>query len=187
MIGKTVPGCYFYKHPPKENELESDLEPLLPPSNQETTETAIEDPVPLRDLLNLRVLIPVLNYTSIAFLSASSSAIQPLFLAMPISLGGLEFNSRQIGTVLSAYGAVDSVFQTFFLGVLVRKFGLKNIFFTAMAMFLPMFGLSPLMNVVARSGGGSGVIWFFLVCQLTCSMVMELGYGELIQQFYDHR
>ena len=150
MIEKTVPGCYFYKHLPKEDELESDFEPLLPPSNQETTETAIEDPVPLRDLLNLRVLIPVLNYTSIAFLNASSNAIQPLFLAMPISLGGLEFNSRQIGTVLSAYGAANSVFQTFFLGVLIRKFGLKNIFFTAIVMFLPMFGLSPLMNVVDR-------------------------------------
>ena len=186
MIEKTVPGCYFYKHLPKEDELESDLEPLLPPSNQETTKATIEDPVPLRDLLNLRVLIPVLNYTSIAFLHTSSNAIQPLFLAMPISLGGLEFNSRQIGTVLSAYGAANAVLQTFFLGVLVRKFGVKNIFLTAMAMFLPMFGLSPLMNVVARSGGGSGVIWFFLVCQLTFSMVMELGYGELIQRFYHH-
>ena len=188
IIEKTVPGCYFYKHPPKEDsELESDLEPLLPPSNQETTKATIEDPVPLRDLLNLRVLIPVLNYTSIAFLHTSSNAIQPLFLAMPISLGGLELNSRQIGTVLSAYGAANAVLQTFFLGVLVRKFGVKNIFLTAMAMFLPMFGLSPLMNVVARSGGGSKVIWFFLVCQLTFSMVMELGYGELILRFYDHR
>ncbi|KJA21098.1 hypothetical protein HYPSUDRAFT_141201 [Hypholoma sublateritium FD-334 SS-4] len=136
-----------------------------------------EEPVPLKSLLHLKVLIPLLNYVSLASLHASSNALQPLFLAMPVEIGGLGLPPRDVGYILGVYGLANSLFQTFMLGRLVRRFGVKTVFVTGVAMFVPMFTFSPLMNLVVGAEGFSYVVWAMLVCQLSCSLVMELSYG----------
>ncbi|KIM49566.1 hypothetical protein M413DRAFT_15578 [Hebeloma cylindrosporum] len=136
-----------------------------------------KEPVPLQSLLRRKVLIPIMNYTSIAALHAAHNSIQPLFLAMPIEIGGLGLPPRQVGYILGSYGIMNSLFQTFMLGRLVHKFGVKAVFVTAIAAFVPMFTFSPLMNILARGGGFSYILWGVLGLQLSCSLVMELGYG----------
>jgi MFS family permease len=118
-----------------------------------------------------------MNYTSIAALHAAHNSIQPLFLAMPIQLGGLGLPPRQVGYILGTYGITNSIFQTFMLGRLVRRFGVKSVFVTAIAAFVPMFTFSPLMNILVRKGGFSYIVWGMLGLQLSSSLVMELGYG----------
>jgi MFS family permease len=120
-----------------------------------------------------------MNYTSIAALHASHNCIQPLFLAMPINLGGLGLPPRQVGYILGTYGIMTSISQTFLLGRLVRKFGVKTVFVAAIAAFVPMFTVYPLMNTLVRGGGFSYFLWTILGLQLSCSLVMELGYGAL--------
>jgi hypothetical protein len=137
------------------------------------------EPVPLQSLLRRKVLIPVINYTSISALHAAHNSLQPLFLAMPIQLGGLGLPPRQVGYILGAYGIANSFFQTFMLGRLVHRFGVKSVFVTAIAAFVPMFAFSPLMNMLVRGGGFSYVLWGILGLQLSFSLVMELGYGAL--------
>lgn len=138
-----------------------------------------KEPVPLRSLLRRKVLIPVMNYTSIAALHAAHNCLQPLFLAMPIQLGGLGLPPRQVGYILGAYGFANSFFQTFMLGRLVHRFGVKSVFVTAIAAYVPIFAFSPLMNMLVRGGGFSYVLWGILGLQLSFSLVMELGYGTL--------
>ena len=133
--------------------------------------------MPLKSLLHLNVLIPLLNYVSLASLHAASNALQPLFLAMPVEIGGLGLPPRDVGYILGVYGLTNSLFQTFMLGRLVRRFGVKAVFVTGVAMFVPMFTFSPLMNLVVGTEGFSYVVWAMLACQLSCSLVMELSYG----------
>ena len=65
-------------------------------------ESSLDKPLSLRQLLSYPVFISVANYASLAFLEMSYSALIPLFLAMPIEIGGLGFDPRRIGYILGA-------------------------------------------------------------------------------------
>ncbi|KDR81939.1 hypothetical protein GALMADRAFT_59708 [Galerina marginata CBS 339.88] len=158
---------------------DADRVPLLSSNSSTNTQSSdiANEPVPLASLLHSNILIPILNYICLASLHAASNAIQPLFLAMPVAIGGLGLPPRQVGLILGTYGITNSVFQTVMLGRLVRRFGVKTVFVTAIAAFVPMFTFSPLMNLLVSEEGFSYVVWIMLACQLSCSLVMELGYG----------
>lgn len=163
----------------------SDMEPLLQPIGlSECAHDPNRDPVPLSSLIRRKTLIPILNYVSLAALHASSNTIQPLFLSMPVAIGGLALPPHKVGIILGTYGIANSVFQTVMLGRLVRRFGVKAIFVSAITAFVPMFVFPPLMNLLVSSQGFSYVVWIMLGCQLSCSLVMELGYGTYLSKFH---
>ena len=123
------------------------------------------------------VLIPIISYTYLSSLQAASGAIQPLFLAMPIDIGGLGLRPRAIGYILSMYNLSNGIIQIAVFGRLVRRFGVRTIFLAAISAFIPIYALSPLMNFIMRRNGSSYIVWAILGCQLSASFVMELGYG----------
>ena len=176
---QTVPGGYFYHVTTSRSDDTS--EPLLGSSRDSHSEISTTDfdkePVPLKHLLNSKVLIPVASYVCLASLHTASNAIQPLFLAMSVDIGGLGLTSLQVGYILGAYGFANSIFQIVMLGRLVRRFGTKTVFVTSISAFIPMYIFSPVMNLLVRRIGFSYVIWVILGCQLSASLVMELGYG----------
>jgi MFS family permease len=141
-----------------------------------------EEPVPLKHLLNFKVLVPVISYVCLSSLHAASNAIQPLFLAMPVNIGGLGLTSRNVGYILGAYGFANGIFQVVMLGRLIRRFGVKAVLLTSISCFIPMYTLSPAMNLLVRRNGFSHLVWVVLGFQLSASLVMELGYGALSTQ-----
>ncbi|KAF8875792.1 major facilitator superfamily domain-containing protein [Infundibulicybe gibba] len=62
------------------------------------------EPLPLRDLLVYPVIISISNYMALAFLRAMFDALLPLFLAMPIHIGGLGFKPSTIGYIMGYSG-----------------------------------------------------------------------------------
>ena len=155
---------------------------LLSPGSFQTPSSEIRttdanEPVPLKHLLNLKILIPVASYVYLDFLYEASNAIQPLFLAMPINVGGLGLTSRNVGYILGTYSFVDSIFQVVLLGRLIRRFGVKTVFVTAIFSFIPMNMLSPIMNILLRRDGSSHLVWVVLGFQLLASLVTELSFG----------
>ena len=173
---QTVPGGYFYRVTTFRRGDAS--EPLLGSSRSGVLTTDYnKEPVPLRNLLNFRVLLPILSYVYLASLHAASIAIQPLFLAMAVNIGGLGLSPHSVGYILGTYGFVNSIFQLFMLGPLVRKFGVKAVFVTSISAFIPIYTFWPVMNLLVRSTGFTYVVWIILGCQLSASLVMELGYG----------
>ncbi|KAF8810044.1 member of major facilitator superfamily multidrug-resistance, DHA1 sub-family [Phlegmacium glaucopus] len=175
-LNETVRGGYFSRVTRLRRGDAS--EPLLGSSRSGIPTTTVnEEPVPLKHLLNFRVLLPVTSYVCLASLHASSNAVQPLFLAMPVDIGGLDLTPRSVGFILGTYGIANSIFQIVMLGRLVRRFGVKTIFVTSISAFIPIYTLSPVMNLLVRRNGFSYVVWIVLGCQLSSSLVMELGYG----------
>ena len=137
-----------------------------------------EEPVPLKDLLNIKVLTPIISYICLCSLEAASSAIEPLFLAMPIDIGGLGLRPRGIGYILSIYNLLNGIFQIVIFGRLVRRFSVKTmVFLAAISAFIPIYALSPVMNLIARRNGLSYIVWVVLGCQLSACSVMGLGFG----------
>ncbi|KAG6860740.1 hypothetical protein C0995_008004 [Termitomyces sp. Mi166 len=65
-----------------------------------------DDPIPLSKVLVYPVILSVSNYMSLAFLHISLNALLPLFLAMPLAIGGLGFDPVTIGYVMGIYGCI---------------------------------------------------------------------------------
>ncbi|KAF9453693.1 MFS general substrate transporter [Macrolepiota fuliginosa MF-IS2] len=152
-----------------------------------TLEPTSNPPPAVRTLLTRRVLLSASSYVLISFSHGAYLAIQPLFLAMPIPIGGLSLQPTQIGYILGFYGFYNSLVQTFLPGRLVRQFGLRTVLGATIFVFIPIFLLFPLMNVYAKD-------WYFyqhrdghtysrfimhalLAIQLCLLSIGEMGYG----------
>lgn len=138
-----------------------------------------EAPLPLRALLVPRVLIAAGNYATLSLLDIAFRAVQPLFFATPLELGGLGLDPPRIGNILSVYGVVNGLFQIFFFADLHDRFGSKAIYSVAMAAGIPVILVFPLLNALARIQGLSFMVWSLVGVQLALSMVLNLGYCEL--------
>ncbi|KAF9453691.1 MFS general substrate transporter [Macrolepiota fuliginosa MF-IS2] len=140
-------------------------------------------PLPTRALLTPPVLLTVSCYFLLGLSYLAHNAVQPLFLAMPIPVGGLSLQPSQIGFILGLYGLHNSITQTFLLGPSIRRFGLRTVFRSAISAFIPIFLLFPLMNIYAKDwyfhqNTNSRIIMFtLLVLQLALLSVAEFGFG----------
>lgn len=136
-----------------------------------------DEPLPLREVLTRPVIISVLNYGVLALLEIAFCAIEPLFLATPIELGGLGQTPAAIGLILGSYGFISGTFQVAFFARIVGIWGPKKVFMIGMIAFIPMFALFPAINIVARSSGLSPMVWVLIAAQLVCMAIMDLAYG----------
>ena len=71
-----------------------------------------DEPVPLRELLVYPVVISILNYVCLAFLNISLTALLPLFLAMPLEIGGLNLSPPIIGYIIGSCGSASAIFNS---------------------------------------------------------------------------
>ncbi len=138
-----------------------------------------DHPVPLRELLGVYpIILSVSNYVVLAFLSIAFGALFPLFLAMPLEIGGLQLPPRTIGIVIGGYGAGGAIFQALFFAKVVRRFGERRIFITAIATYLPVFVILPVANIAARHlGQGSVVVWALVGLVVTTMALNDIAFG----------
>jgi len=138
-----------------------------------------EDPPPLRALLVPRVLIAAGNYAALSLLEMTFRAVQPVFFATPIELGGLGLDPPRIGNILSVFGLVDGLFHIFFFADLHDCFGSKVIYSVAIASGIPLILSCPLINALARTQGLSWMVWSLVGVQLAFAIALNLAYCEL--------
>jgi hypothetical protein len=74
-------------------------------------ETEGEQAVPLRGLMTRRVIVAASNYAFLALVDVAIRAMQPVFFATPIELGGLGLPTSRIGNLLSIFGLLNGIFQ----------------------------------------------------------------------------
>ncbi|KAF9453687.1 MFS general substrate transporter [Macrolepiota fuliginosa MF-IS2] len=155
------------------------------PTSVEETSTAARSrhSTPFHTLLTPRILLSISNYVVLSFLTMSYLAIQPLFFAMPISIGGLALEPVQIGSILGFFGFCNAFVQALLLGPAVRRFGLRRILEYSIFASIPMLLLFPLTNTYAADWqihhhSSSRVIMFtLLVIQSVLFAIHDLGYG----------
>ncbi|KAJ7433730.1 major facilitator superfamily domain-containing protein [Mycena latifolia] len=138
-----------------------------------------EGPLPLRELLIFPVIISISNYVTLAFINTTLGALLPLFLAMPIEIGGLGLSPPKIGLILSVYGIATGLLQVLCFARMVRRFGEKQVFINGMIACLPAFALLPIINIVARRSGLSYVVWILVGCVLAFGALMDTSFGAI--------
>ncbi|KAG1905235.1 major facilitator superfamily domain-containing protein [Suillus fuscotomentosus] len=134
-------------------------------------------PLPLRSLLIPRVIIAAGNYAALSFFDIAFRAVQPVFFATPVELGGLGLDPPRIGNILAIYGVINGLFQIFFFADLHDRFGSKTIYSVSMAVAIPMVITLPILNAVARVQGLSLAVWAIVGLQLVLSMILNLAYS----------
>ncbi|KAF8557096.1 MFS multidrug-resistance DHA1 sub-family [Imleria badia] len=156
--------------------------PVLSPEtsdNENTEELRKEDetPLPLHALLIPRVLIAAGNYATLSLVEIAFRAVQPVFFATPLELGGLGLDPPRIGNILSIYGVVNGLFQIFFFADLHDRFGSKAIYSVSIVSGIPMVLTLPLINALARTQGLSWSVWSLVAVQLALAIALNLGYS----------
>ncbi|KAF8875938.1 major facilitator superfamily domain-containing protein [Infundibulicybe gibba] len=106
------------------------------------------EPLPLYDLLVYPVIISVSNYTALIFLNTMLDALLPLFLAMPIHIGGLGFKPSTIGYIMGSFGVIHADILLF-----------------------------PVMNSIAQRSGINLVVCFIIIVLLSLMIFMNAAYG----------
>ena len=158
-------------HKPRQSSLECDG----------PAEARLDEPLPLHKLLTYPVILSVANYVALAFLDISAFALLPLFLAMPLDIGGLNLTPPVIGYIIGSYGVIDAVFQAFCFGPIVRRWGERNVFITATSTFIPIFLIYPVINFLARGWGQSSLgVWLLLCFLLVLLTLMDMAFGMLM-------
>ncbi|OAX31338.1 MFS general substrate transporter [Rhizopogon vinicolor AM-OR11-026] len=144
-------------------------------------ENAVEDaPVPMQSLLVPSVLIPVSNYACLAILDNAMWALQPLFYSTPIDLGGHGFDPVTIGFWIGSFGILNGVLQTIILAPLVRRYGPKVTFQLAIACFIPIFSLPPIINIIARQYGINWLVYSSLMFSLILTVLMDMAFSCIL-------
>ncbi|KAF8348802.1 major facilitator superfamily domain-containing protein [Amanita rubescens] len=134
-------------------------------------------PLPLREILTYPVVLSVSNYVTLAFLEIMFTSLVPLFMAMPIELGGLGFTPMVIGSLLGILGAYTGVFQVLFFARLVRRFGPRGLFIVGMLTFCVYSVIYPLINIVARRTGVTWAVWSLLFIPLFLYPIKDMCYS----------
>ncbi|KAI0039016.1 MFS general substrate transporter [Auriscalpium vulgare] len=177
FLKETVPSAMslrsFFSKPGTKDYAET------PASSRSSSRTidASEQPYPLRALLIPRVLIAAANYASLSLVDIAYRAVQPLFFATPIELGGLGLAPPIIGRILSAFGILNGFFQVLFFARIHDRWGTRNVFIAGMMSAIPVFMFFPAMSTLAKDGGVGMAVWVLVALQIICSLGLSLCYG----------
>lgn len=138
-------------------------------------------PLPLKKLLIPPVIIAGLNYASLALVDICTRAIQPTFFSTPIELGGLGLAPHHIGKILAVYGIINGILQIFFFARTQARFGVKNVYVVGIASSLLVFISFPIINSLARRGGGNHwLVWGAVAFQIISSIFINFSYGKIM-------
>ncbi|OSC96797.1 MFS general substrate transporter [Trametes coccinea BRFM310] len=145
----------------------------------EPSNTSQDAPPPLRDVLTPRVRLSIANYAVLALIDIAFFALQPLFLATPIELGGLGLDPPLIGIILGTFGLLNGLFQAVFFARLMNVLGPKHLFQQGLLAFVPLYLLFPVMNLYAKAHGITPVVWGLILLQQVLLVVMDLAFGAI--------
>ncbi|KAH8823947.1 major facilitator superfamily domain-containing protein [Flagelloscypha sp. PMI_526] len=111
----------------------------------------------------------------------SLRALQALIWSTSIENGGLGFNAFTIGTINTAFGIPNAVFQFLVLGKLMRHLGSKRAMLSFFILSFLALGLYPLQTHFAQQAGAvDWRVWSVIVIQLLCMSCKALGFASLL-------
>lgn len=151
-----------------------DIKSALPIETLITNENDENKPLLLRAPLIPQMLIAAGNYATLSTINIAFHAVEPLCYATPIELDGLGLDLPLIGNILAVYGILNGLFQILFFVSLHDRFGLKAVYTVAVLCGIP-FCLDP--NALARTHGLNWLVWCVIGIQVTCCVLLNLGFS----------
>ncbi|KAG0709378.1 major facilitator superfamily domain-containing protein [Suillus ampliporus] len=136
--------------------------------------------MPIRSLLTPTVIIPIANFTMLAFLDLALRTVMPLFFSTPMYLSGLGLAPSSIGSWMALFGFVEGVFQVLFFAKIVDWLGPKRLFCVSVSCFVPIVLAFPIMSwLVHARGMVDHAIAFAILGQLFFSSIWSMAFGTV--------
>ena len=118
------------------------------------------------------------SYSFPALLDVSFRTLQPIFLATPVALGGLELDPPVIGTIMTSFGILNGIVSLFYFPWMVNFVGVKRVHLIGATAAIPCFSLFPVINHLARNStvegsGELGVgVWVVVGLQVVMAVLI---------------
>ncbi|OAX43209.1 MFS general substrate transporter [Rhizopogon vinicolor AM-OR11-026] len=134
-------------------------------------------PLPFRDLLIPRVVVATSAYAAIALIEISFRAVQPVFYATPIKMGGLGLDTPAIGIILALLGILNGTLQALFFVRLHNWLGGRNLYLFSIFSCFPMLALFPVISSITKVQGLSYFVYLLVGLQLLLFVMLSSAYG----------
>ncbi|KZP23308.1 MFS general substrate transporter [Athelia psychrophila] len=110
-----------------------------------------------------RLVMVLISYGLFNILDLSFNSTLAFFLSAPVQYGGLGFSPGDIGMLLGAAGIFHGIFQALFFARIHAYWEPRKVYAIALAAYIPMYLIMPLMNTLARTAGrNTPMIWVLL-------------------------
>ncbi|KAF8918982.1 major facilitator superfamily domain-containing protein [Mucidula mucida] len=140
------------------------------------------------EFFNKNLMLTVINYCALAFLSMGSTVLMPLMFSTSIEVGGLGFSPFEIGLILGVWGLLNATLQILFMGRVLRRFGERPVFISSMlAIFLASCAFAFESFFARRAGRVDALVWTLLCLQLICNFMLSASYGTFVQSATSRR
>lgn len=102
----------------------------------------------------------------------------PLFPAMPVELGGLDFNPVTIGYILGSYRAFTAFFLMICCPRIVHHLGERQAFCVAIYSAMFAWVIMPIANILARHSGITMSVWVCVAFLALPGALLAMGIGS---------
>ncbi|KAG6816640.1 hypothetical protein H0H87_004386 [Tephrocybe sp. NHM501043] len=130
-------------------------------------------------LANMPVIISVGNFAGLSLVDITFQTIQPLYLASPMSLGGIGLPPDQVDKILPAFKVLNGVIQMMFFKKIYDHLGPRNTFRYGIASAIPLFLMFPVTTFLAKTAGHGILLWLALGAQVVLPIGLSLAFGEI--------
>jgi len=122
----------------------------------------------------------ILSFSGQSLIGAIQAELFPIFLATPVMLGGLGFNTSDIGMVMS-YGGVTLLFlQLFLYPKLQRKLGTLFLYQSAYLCYIPITILFPALVLVLDSSFFWVIMLALITARTACNVFIATSINILL-------
>ncbi|SRR5258708_4680952 len=148
----------------------------------EAGNTPAPKPASLKAALTPPVIIGILNYALAAFIDISMFSIFSVYLAVPISSGGLNLSPEKVGFANAGLGFLIGVSQVTLFPTLVRRLGPKRLLMRTIACSFLVFLAFPMVHLWVKhttpENGSSKWLWVGISLILVSWTLFEAGGGK---------
>jgi hypothetical protein len=156
----------------------------IPPTHKSLAEIPVTQPK-LSDLFTRRLIGVFVNHTLLSMLDHAYIALLAIYLATPITSGGLGLDASQIGLIIGVTGLAHGLLQTVCFTPLYKTFDPKKLYTFCMAVTIPWYAFFPCVNAMVRTHGISYPgVWILLTVQLALLLPSYTSFSASLCVFY---
>jgi hypothetical protein len=153
------------------------LKETLPQNLHAESEQASPEDKSLKKLMTRHISLIIFSFGVLSLLGIGIGALLPLFCFTPIEHGGLGFNAKTIGSVISQRSVSVLIIQMVAFPWFQKRVGTTRLFKWLMTLWIPTMLLMPLCNIFARMGNET-MLWISLYLFMLVGSLAGMAFGK---------
>jgi hypothetical protein len=153
------------------------LKETLPQNLHEDSEEVSAEDKSLKKLMTRHISLIIFSFGVLSLLGIGIGALLPLFCFTPVEHGGLGFNAKTIGSVISQRSVSVLIIQMVAFPWFQKRVGTTRLFKWLMTLWIPTMLLMPVCNIFARMGNET-MLWVSLYLFMLVGSLAGMAFGE---------